>query len=133
VRDHELEGLGRVAEREFAMKRQGSLLILVLLACPLRAQTPPAGQPLPFTPAPIPFDGTCPPMVLDGGAGPAGASNGFLTGNHNFPGFIDFVSNPLQNIDPRAVTAVYPLFGSAWVSTPPPALPDGDSSSTARP
>jgi hypothetical protein len=48
-----------------------------------------------------------------------------LAGNHNFPNFINWISNPLQNIDPRAVTAIYPIFGSAWVSSPAP-LPDGD-------
>lgn len=50
---------------------------------------------------------------------------GLLTGNHNFPNFINFISNPLQSIDPRAVTAVYPIFGSAWVSNTPP-IPDGN-------
>jgi hypothetical protein len=48
-----------------------------------------------------------------------------LTGNHNFPGFIGFMSDPLQNIDPRALTAIYPIFGSEWVSNIPP-IPDGD-------
>jgi hypothetical protein len=49
-----------------------------------------------------------------------------LAGNHNFPNFINFMSNPLQSIDPRAVTAIYPIFGSAWFSAPAP-LPDGDA------
>jgi hypothetical protein len=44
---------------------------------------------------------------------PAG---GRLAGNHAFPSFIGFISNPLQNIDPRAVTEIYPIFGSAWTS-----------------
>jgi hypothetical protein len=57
--------------------------------------------------------------------GPVGAAGSPLSGNHNFPNFIGFISNPLQSIDPRAVTAIYPLFGSAWFSTTPP-LPDGD-------
>src|SRR5262245_51464305 len=35
------------------------------------------------------------------------------------------MSNPLQNIDPRAVTAIYPIFGSAWFSNTAP-IPDGD-------
>src|SRR5262249_22753462 len=39
--------------------------------------------------------------------------------------FINWMSNPLQNIDPRAVTALYPIFGSAWVSNTPP-IPNGD-------
>jgi hypothetical protein len=48
-----------------------------------------------------------------------------LSGNHNFPNFIGFISNPLQNIDPRAVTEFWPMFGSAWTSTIP-ALPRAD-------
>jgi hypothetical protein len=35
------------------------------------------------------------------------------------------VSNPLQSIDPRSVTAIYPIFGSAWVANASP-IPDGD-------
>jgi hypothetical protein len=56
---------------------------------------------------------------------PPATSGGMLSGNHNFPNFINFISNPLQNIDPRAVTAIYPLFLGSWVSGPP-ALPDGN-------
>jgi hypothetical protein len=48
-----------------------------------------------------------------------------LSGNHNSSNFINWVSNPLYNIDPRAVTAIYPLFGSQWVSNTPP-IPDAD-------
>jgi hypothetical protein len=48
-----------------------------------------------------------------------------LSGNHNFVNFINWVSNPLQNIDPRAVTAIYPLFGNAWVSNAAP-IPNAD-------
>src|SRR5262249_46707896 len=39
-----------------------------------------------------------------------------LGGNHSFPNFIGFISNPLQNIDPRAVTELYPIFGSVWTN-----------------
>src|SRR5262245_66502351 len=80
---------------------------------------------MPIAPAPAPVDVTAPPLVACGDAGPSGAENGFLTGNHNFPHFINWISNPLQNIDPRAVTAIYPIFGSAWVNSPAP-LPDGN-------
>src|SRR5580704_2465060 len=47
-------------------------------------------------------------------AGPAsgGGNGGLLAGNHNFPNFIGFISDPVQNIDPRAVTELYPIFGS---------------------
>lgn len=49
-----------------------------------------------------------------------------LEGNHDFDNFIGFMSNPLQNIDPRAMTALWPMFGSTWFSTVP-ALPEGDA------
>jgi hypothetical protein len=48
-----------------------------------------------------------------------------LTGNHNFDNFIGFMSNPLQNIDPRAVTEFWPLFMSQWIS-PYGKLPEGN-------
>ncbi len=35
------------------------------------------------------------------------------------------MSDPLSNIDPRAVTAVYPIFGSTWTSSTPP-IPNAD-------
>jgi hypothetical protein len=53
------------------------------------------------------------------------AAGGFLAGNHNFPRFIGFLSDPLQSIDPRAMTDIYPIFGSAWVSSSH-VLPEGD-------
>jgi hypothetical protein len=46
-----------------------------------------------------------------------------LTGNHAFPSFIGFMSNPLQNIDPRAVTEIYPIFGAVWTKAAGP-VPD---------
>jgi hypothetical protein len=103
------------------MTRYASLLALVLLTASAQAQTPP-----PATPMPAPVDPwqVAPPSGA-AGAAPTGSDNGFLTGNHNFPNFINFVSNPLQNIDPRAVTALYPIFLSSWVSSVP-AVPDGD-------
>lgn len=48
-----------------------------------------------------------------------------LTGNRNFPNFIGFLSNPLQNIEPRAVTQIWPIFGSSWISDGR-ILPGGD-------
>jgi hypothetical protein len=54
-----------------------------------------------------------------------GAQGGFLNGTHEFDRFIGFMSNPLQNIDPRALTEIWPMFMSNWVSTIP-ALPGGD-------
>lgn len=102
------------------MPRYASLLTLVLLAASAQAQTtPPVAMPEPAAPWQMPAaPADCAP--------PGGANNGFLTGNHNFPNFINWMSNPIQNIDPRAVTALYPIFESAWFSTVP-ALPDGDA------
>jgi hypothetical protein len=48
--------------------------------------------------------------------------NGFLSGNHDFDRFIGFLGNPLQSIDPRAVTEIWPMFGSAWASGNSPRL-----------
>src|ERR1700730_1888486 len=48
------------------------------------------------------------------------APGGFLDGNHHFDNFIGFMSNPLQNIDPRAVTEVIPLYQRAWITSPRP-------------
>jgi hypothetical protein len=51
--------------------------------------------------------------------------NGFLDGTHNFDRFIGFMSNPLFNIDPRAVTELLPITGFTWFQ-PSPALPNGN-------
>ena len=50
----------------------------------------------------------------------------FLKGNSSFPNFIGFMSDPIQNIDPRAVTEIIPIFGDAWVSAKNRFLPSGD-------
>src|SRR5262249_10552074 len=55
--------------------------------------------------------------------GTAGGQGDLLSGNHNFPNFIGFMSDPIQSIDPRAVTAIYPIFGAAWTSADPPLPP----------
>jgi hypothetical protein len=49
-----------------------------------------------------------------------------LSGNHNFVNFINWMSNPEQNIDPRAVTAIYPMFLNGWVTNAAP-IPNADS------
>src|SRR5262245_508795 len=92
------------------MRSRFSLLMLVLLGSPTWAQE----LFLPALPPPT-LGGTCPEVLCpeDNAGRRAG---GMLTGNTNFPGFIGFLSNPLQNIDPRAVTEIYPIFGSAWTS-----------------
>lgn len=106
------------------MRWQWSLLLWTLVTCPALAQQPqPAAEPLP-----VPMFGAeetpaC-PSGLFSGLGDARADR--LSGNHHFVHFINWMSNPLQNIDPRAVTAVYPLFGSEWLSSTPP-IPNADA------
>jgi hypothetical protein len=96
-----------------------------LIASPALAQDPKAGPTLPN--ASLPLAGSCSDSpVLPAESLESGSGSGFLTGNHNFPNFINFVADPLLAIDPRAVTAIYPIFGSVWVSNASP-IPDGDA------
>jgi hypothetical protein len=107
------------------MKRTGGGLALLVLGCTELAQEPAPHAAVPADPflvadvVPRPSQALCP------ADGPAGAERRPLAGNHNFRNFIGFMSNPLQNIDPRAVTAIYPIFGGAWLSNTFP-VPDGD-------
>jgi hypothetical protein len=106
------------------MKRLVSFLTLLALGSAVRAQEPLPGVPVQAPSVFVPGDpNACPPVLAGGDIGEAAPRP--WSGNHNFPNFIDFISNPLQNIDPRAVTAMYPIFGSAWFSSVP-AVPDGD-------
>jgi hypothetical protein len=106
------------------MRWHWSLLVLVLVVSRSAAQVAPA-PPAPSAPLFSPSELTDYASCLGGGQEAPDNSSGFLTGNHNFPNFINFISNPLMSIDPRAVTAIYPIFGNEWVKGPP-ALPDGD-------
>jgi hypothetical protein len=104
------------------MRRCWSLLLLVLVGVRAPAQETPLA-------AADPFQTIVPPGAM-GSATQAtipddGAPGGRLAGNHAFPSFIGFISNPLQNIDPRAVTEIYPIFGSAWTSEAGP-VPSSD-------
>lgn len=102
-----------------------------LLPCLLFASTGLAQSPIFQAQA----KGDAPPVlekVLDASAPPtnyaweSGSSGqGRFAGNHGFDNFIGFLSNPLQNIDPRAMTALWPIFGSTWFNTRE-ALPDGN-------
>jgi hypothetical protein len=49
-----------------------------------------------------------------------------LTSNQNFPDFIGFMTNPLQAIDPRALTQIWPIFMSSWFD-PVGQLPGGNA------
>lgn len=110
------------------MKWQVSLIAYVLLGSAGLAQESFRGTPDAPVAAPVP-----PAMVepvLDESP-PAWNSfaqdrpGGLPTGNRNFPNFIGPISNPVQAIDPRALTQLYPIFGSSWVSAFPP-LSEGD-------
>jgi hypothetical protein len=110
------------------MKWQRCLLSLVLLASPAFAQNqaPETADLIP--PAPVqgavaePAAGGAPVYFDDSSDR---GSRGFLNGNHNFDNFIGFMSNPVFNIDPRAVTEIWPIFGSTWTSSVP-ALPSAN-------
>lgn len=117
------------------MRWQTGLMLVVLLAGPAPAQDARGGlPPAPsapavearfYQPAPVPGPadfGTPPAVQLPG---PAEPPRDRLSGNHNFANFINWMSNPLYNIDPRAVTAVYPLFVSTWVQNVAP-VPDAN-------
>lgn len=104
------------------MKWLGSFSLLVILAATSLAQEAAQEPNLP-TPNPGSTEGVT-PMVESSIAPafplvePAAPPNGFLTGNHNFPNFIGFMSNPVSNIDPRAMTALWPIFMSTWADGP---------------
>jgi hypothetical protein len=104
------------------MKRYASLLAVLVIASPAFSQEP--ATIVPSVSAPSETIASS-PSVFDGFV-PSSESNGFLTGNHNFPRFIGFVGNPLFNIDPRAVTEIVPLFDTVSVSTSR-FLPDGNA------
>jgi hypothetical protein len=92
------------------MQRTWSFLILLLVISPATAQEPQPAVVPPNKPA-APGDMASAPAVTV----PAeGSASGRLAGTHAFPGFIGWMSNPLQNIDPRALTEIYPIFASAW-------------------
>ena len=68
-------------------------------------------------------DGTNPSIVS---FEPVTRQAGMLRGNTLFPNFIGFLSNPIESIDPRSVTTIWPIFGSAWASGNDSRLPSGN-------
>jgi hypothetical protein len=93
------------------MQQRLSFLILILLTSRAAALEPQPAVPASTNTEVLPGGIANAPQVTmfeDGSVGDR------LAGNHAFPNFIGFISNPLQNIDPRAVTEIYPIFGSAW-------------------
>ena len=96
------------------MRLQSTLLVLALLSSPMLAQAHlewPGKAPADTSPT-LP----CYPSANELQAAQAGP----LTSNRNFPNFIGFISNPVQNNDPRSLTQICPIVGSAWTSASPP-------------
>ncbi len=113
------------------MKWQWGLFTLALFVQSASAQGPPQAPPGSEMPVPAPQAG---PADSLGSSGPIlfpepGATDGptdRFRSNRNFSNFIGFLSNPLQNIDPRSLTQIWPIFISSWVNTIP-ALPSGNA------
>jgi hypothetical protein len=113
------------------MKWQGSLICLLLLSSAALADEPEEMPETPLAvPVPVPVglsDGPvanyCPTLVPPSTTDDS--DSGCLTGNHNFPNFIGYMSNPVQAIDPRATTEFWPIFLSTWLSPSSP-LPSGN-------
>ena len=101
------------------MRPRSSFLILLVLASRLPAQT---AAPVAIDPPPGPALRSNPDPVAVWPDAQAGVREP-LASNRNFSNFIGFISNPLQNIDPRSLTQVVPIFLGSQVSTGP-ALPD---------
>src|SRR5262245_42313190 len=104
------------------MRHSWSFLILVLVATQAAAQEPPPATTAPAGTALLPGEVPCVPELTMADDRPAGCR---LHGDPAFADFIGFISNPLQNIDPRAVNEFYPIFGSAWTSEAGP-VPSSD-------
>jgi hypothetical protein len=104
------------------MRHSWSVLILVLAVAPVMAQEPLPTPPAPAGTALAPGEMPWAPELAVPEGGPAGCRQ---DGDPGFGGFIGFISNPLQNIDPRAVNEIYPIFASAWTSEAGP-VPSSD-------
>jgi hypothetical protein len=113
------------------MKWLGSVVAFGLLTTTGFGQETVAGpsSTVPLVPAPqpglaVPLDSSGPVLFPDDGA--ADSPSGRFASNRNFSNFIGFLSNPLQNIDPRSLTQIWPIFLGNWVNTIP-ALPSGNA------
>lgn len=106
------------------MKWQSSFVFLILLVSAGLTQEPSpepvhTGDPAPSQEA---LFNTAP---IIGSEAEAGAPGRLLTSDRGFPRFIGFLSSPELAIDPRALTQMWPVFGSIWTTGFPP-LPSGD-------
>src|SRR5262245_42268191 len=111
------------AGRSLLMLWRTGWLVSAFLGLPFLSQVARSESTAPGAPFASPSDG--PAFVLPAGrtSDAAADPSGRLSGTRNFPNFIGFMSNPLQNIDPRALTQIWPMFGSVWTSASPP-LPE---------
>ncbi len=100
------------------MRSCWGFLILVLAAIPAAAQEPRPAPPAAALTAALAGDMPSATGLMLSEDGPAGPCPG---SDRPFGSFIGFMSDPLQNIDPRAVNEFYPIFASAWTSEAGPA------------
>ena len=95
--------------------------VLAVCAAALLAGAAPAQELPPISPTPTPASA----VVDDVLAGSDWVSRPALKSNQNFPDFIGFMTNPLQAIDPRSLTQIWPVFISSWWNPSGP-LPGGN-------
>ncbi len=113
------------------MKSLWGLFALALLGPTASAQEPPQarlGPPMPISaPQAGPADSLCAPgPILFHQDGTVDGPSDRFRSNRSFSNFIGWLSNPLQSIDPRSLTQIWPIFISSWVNTIP-ALPSGNA------
>jgi len=98
------------------MRWRSCIPILLLVGSSVSAQ---GVSPVIIDPAPPISVGVSYEAQATGAGGP-------LASNRNFPNFIGFLSNPLQNIDPRSLTQVVRSSAAPGYPPPPPS-PDLDA------
>jgi hypothetical protein len=104
------------------MKRLWSILPALLLAHQASAQTPAPTNPVLVDGMPLASisDSTTqadPHNGLFAGDVPGDGVGTSARGPRGFSNFIGFFGNPEQNIDPRAISEIYPVFGSIWTKS----------------
>lgn len=92
------------------MYSRSALLVLTILTAPALAQQPvwsPAD-------APSQMDSPCPPASAIDLFAPGACAPATPSGTKGFSNFIGFMSDPIQNIDPRSLTQIWPVFLGGW-------------------